>query len=400
MSDSDFDYKKVYKDLRTILKPLKVLVTGGRAIDANLPIEAKIYTEESDNDYDCFSQNPYTDAMKIVDAFLKLGYTQVTAKTGYMEHIIHIRIQKHKIADLLYVHPFVFERLWKRRVLKEGVAYSDPVFLKMRLYYELSRPKDDPTRIPKVIERTKLFEQYYPSSKKVKTRPICQNTTVDIVSLVKGIDGILIGAAGTMVHSYSKSTACFPLEIVVDYPKESYAQLAAEFEGLSGIFYNPNTDLLPQKLEVYKDGGLFITLYSPLSCNSYHILKSGMKVGSLNTLIFFMMQNYFGAEEIYELDTIESLLSILTTKFLKEGRPKLTKLPEDCKGTPITMDALGARYKLEKGKYEKPELNAYYFEHLFFYDPEKTAKYKYLFDREARKIEGIMKSRYKKPIAL
>ena len=58
----------------------------------------------------------------------------------------------------------IFTKLWKESIVKDGIHYVPPNFLRMSVYLELSRPRGDVSRWKKVYERIQKLNKHYPMS--------------------------------------------------------------------------------------------------------------------------------------------------------------------------------------------------------------------------------------------
>ena len=60
------------------------------------------------------------------------------------------------------MEPALFKAISRDAVIKKGIRYAPPDFLRMAMYLELSRPDGDVSRWEKVQKRLTLLNTHYP----------------------------------------------------------------------------------------------------------------------------------------------------------------------------------------------------------------------------------------------
>jgi hypothetical protein len=147
---------------RTIRKK-KLVVYGGTALNAILPEHLQFYDPEYDlPDWDFFSDNPIPIAMDIADAVLEKTGGSANVITAVHEGTYKVFANGEAIADITYVPKKVLTILRIHAIVKNGIHYSGPEYLRMAAYLELSRPLGQPDRWEKVMERISLLNRVYP----------------------------------------------------------------------------------------------------------------------------------------------------------------------------------------------------------------------------------------------
>lgn len=137
------------------------LCYGGQAINAHLPDSHKIYDPNyTIPDYDFFTPNQEADIQDLVLALKKSGFMEISAKEGMHEGTIKIYVEYVPVADITAMDSRLYRVLSKREFRKDGISYLDVNTLRMLMYLELSRPRGEVSRWPKVYERLMLLNHY------------------------------------------------------------------------------------------------------------------------------------------------------------------------------------------------------------------------------------------------
>ena len=139
---------------------------GGQAINAQLPQKDQFYNPETSlPDYDFFSPDEKEDAKMLIDKFKEAGYTEISKRIGIHEGTTKIYINYTAIADITQIDPRFYEQISSKSIVINGIHYTDPIFLRMMMYLELSRPRGMLSRWEKVFERLNLLDAAHPLSK-------------------------------------------------------------------------------------------------------------------------------------------------------------------------------------------------------------------------------------------
>jgi hypothetical protein len=163
------DYSVAHNDhiLRAIevvedfLRKKHRLCYGGQAINAHLPEHHKIYDPEyAIPDYDFFSPNPNADIQLLIAELQRAGFSEISAREGMHEGTMKIYVEYIPVADITAMDSTLYRILSKREFRRDGISYLDANTLRMLMYLELSRPRGEVSRWPKVYERLLLFNEY------------------------------------------------------------------------------------------------------------------------------------------------------------------------------------------------------------------------------------------------
>ena len=171
LAQSKIDYASAHDDniIRAIdvveefLRKKHRLCYGGQAINAHLPAKYKFYDPEfSIPDYDFFTPNHESDIATLVKDLKKAGFTEISVREGMHDGTIKVYVDYIPIADMTLIDSKLYNILSKREYKTDGISYLDANSLRMLMYLELSRPRGEVGRWPKVYERLLLFNEFSP----------------------------------------------------------------------------------------------------------------------------------------------------------------------------------------------------------------------------------------------
>jgi len=171
LAQAKIDYQSAHSD--TIVRSIEVVEAflrkrhricyGGQAINAYLPKKYKFYDPEySIPDYDFFTPAQMTDLEELVRELTRAGFSDISAREGMHEGTIKLYVDYVPVADLTALAPAMFRGLAQKAEKIDGISYIDRDSLRMLMYLELSRPRGEVERWPKVYERLMLFNEFVP----------------------------------------------------------------------------------------------------------------------------------------------------------------------------------------------------------------------------------------------
>jgi hypothetical protein len=145
------------------LREKKRVCYGGTAINSILPPKLRFYDPQRDlPDYDFFTPEPEKDIQSLVRKLQKAGFLEVNERIGMHKGTHKILVNFLPIADITYLDMEIYKKILERSIVKAGIHYCDPDFLRMMMYLELSRPKGQVERWKKVYERLILLNTSFP----------------------------------------------------------------------------------------------------------------------------------------------------------------------------------------------------------------------------------------------
>jgi hypothetical protein len=308
--------KKMIDIVHKFVQKERVLCYGGTAINNILPKEKQFYDNEVDiPDYDFFSVEPQKLCVKLSKKLKKAGLKDIEAKPGMHLGTFKVFCEYIGVADISSLEKDLFERLWKDSIVKDHIHYVPPDFLRMNVYLELSRPMGDVSRWKKVFGRLQLLNDEYPIVCSKKHEPI--NETLMSSELKDKIENLLIkdkivllGFNGELFHE-QKQEWKLPLDILVE--EKDVSKVVRELLNIFGRgvakarSYEEYEELLPAHTDIIEDE-LLVRVYETMACHSYHELKSGLRIGSIPTLLNFFFAMLYADKEFAEHTTRQRII--------------------------------------------------------------------------------------------
>jgi hypothetical protein len=326
------------------LRKKKRVCYGGTAINALLPKKLKFYDEEVDlPDYDFFTPDPETDVKELVAMLRKAGFTDVIQRIGMHEGTFKILVNFVPIADVSKLDTELYSVIYKRSIIKDGIHYTDPDFLRMSMYLELSRPRGQVGRWEKVFERLVLLNTAFPvKGCKQSLQKITGNVHVPTVirkvllDYVLDNNRVLIGGEVVALYDwvlqkrYKKNPSIqwflhkngtivfYSPEAVRDglQLKEALGSEAIHVETVRG-----KEELVPEQVVLTFKGMPLAVIVQETACHAYNeiSLKEGRKlrIGTLETLLTLYYSLYLFSDK--ETSSLDYSLKCLTQKLVEMG---------------------------------------------------------------------------------
>jgi hypothetical protein len=355
--------KQIYAILVDFIRKRKLVCYGGSAINAILPKSAKFYdTTTTLPDYDVFSTAAIQDAKDLVDIYAKHGFDDVEARSGMHMGTYKVFVNFAGVLDLTEVPVDMFNSLQTNAVIVDKVHYAPPLYLRMAIHRELSRPLGDISRWEKVASRLQLLDHYfpYPSEKSMaspdipslrdsKTKTLTHDDNNDervynlIFQTLLNNKCIFFGTHALSVYSGEQ-----PLLTggEFDVSTEEPGTVAKELrKKLNAIVIKPKLDIVitehpaigeivPEHVVVKINGQIVATLYRPYECYNYN--ETTIRIQSASSI----QKQY--KMRLATTDTVQSLL----LAFSYVGTLKYDK--EQLRRTAARIDALANKHRLEQ----------------------------------------------------
>ena len=192
----DPQVKKIISIVEDFIADKKLVCYGGTAINNILPEDAQFYNKDIElPDYDFYSDNALDHAKELADIYYKAGYEDVEAKSGVHHGTYKVFVNFTGIADITQMEPALFKAIYRDAIIKKGIRYAPPDFLRMAMYLELSRPDGDVSRWEKVQKRLVLLNTHYP----------LKGYNCDKIEYQRGFEGNGVTKANTGEISISRS---------------------------------------------------------------------------------------------------------------------------------------------------------------------------------------------------
>ena len=349
---NDPGIKKILQTVREFIEKRRVLCYGGTAINNLIPDKAdKFYDPNYDiPDYDFYSEQPQLHAMELADIFHSQGFKRIEVKPGAHLLTFKVFVDFTGVADITYLDPAIFKRLWKEDIVKEGIHYVSPNFLRMSMYLELSRPRGDVSRWSKVYDRLMLLNKHYavgcPPHKDKEPTEITDAERQSIEHVLQTKPLILLGLHAANLHS-NKRTNVWEVPIDILATPDKYEMAVKVFtEIFAGRHAKAHAhpayaELLPEHTDIEgANNFIYCRVFKTTGCHSYHQLRSGMKVASIPTLLqFFFAFVYADAHYIegYDQNRIICICQRLMDLAASTKRRYKLLTPLDCLGHQETL---------------------------------------------------------------
>lgn len=296
------------------LRDKKRVCYGGTAINAILPESMKFYNKDKDlPDYDFFTPDPEKD-LELLGKYLKhAGFTEIIQRVGIHEGTHKLLVNYVAVADITFMDPKIYSIIFERALKKDGIYYSDPDFLRMNMYLELSRPRGQVTRWDKVYERLLLLNHAFPLKTKLacksvpRSPPISREVREKLLDFILDKNRILLGAEIAALYSFSSKASKFrppslnwflknggvTIFISPTLIQDSYeirnilGTETTEVETIKGL-----PAILPDRILIRNEGKVVAMIIEEQACHSYntiHLHSKKLLIGSFDTLLTFYL---------------------------------------------------------------------------------------------------------------
>lgn len=356
------------------LKTHPVLCYGGTAINNLLPPEDRFYDPKTTiPDYDFYSKTPQEHAMLIANRLSEAGIAAVEVKPGMHLGTFKVFADYEGVADITHLDEELFDRLWKEDLVREGIHYVPPNFLRLSMYLELSRPRGDVTRWKKVYERLGLLNKHYPLvcplHKEAETRPLSVANRKTVEALLRKEPVVLLGITASQIHERKTPKWSAPVTILAEPAVLQRIAAGKKTESQEG------SEILPGHTDVFDaDGEVLLRIYQTDACHSYHQMSNGVRVASIPTMLQFFFAYLYedtDKEEMTHLLCVSQRLMDLASHREKRRYALLT--PIDCIGTQKTLIDLKKEKAELYSKLSKNRGSIDFLRYFFTYNP-KAAK--------------------------
>jgi hypothetical protein len=382
---SDPSVKKVLKIVERFIKTHRVMCYGGTAINNLLPKEDQFYNLSVDiPDYDFYSETPQVHAAKLADRIAKAGFKSVEVKPGMHLGTYKVFADYIGIADISSLDKPIFSKLWKESIVKDGIHYVPPNFLRMSVYLELSRPRGDVSRWKKIYGRIQKLNKHYPLTcpKEEEALEVFlkDDTRKSIEKLLVKEKVVLLGFnASILQDKKEKGKWSLPLDVLATPEQKSHVvkELLSYFEkydNVSSKDYPAYAELIPAYTDIIdpKTKLVLVRVYETNACHSYHVAPNGLHIASIPTLLQFFLSTLYGPKEL--LDKPEQRFLCVAEHLMNLANNNLSRRYKLL--TPITC--LGKQKGLIEMRAEKSELyeklkgdrnSREFLESFFMYNP-------------------------------
>lgn len=361
--------KASLSEVHDFLKDHRVMCYGGTAINNLLPAEDRFYDPVTDiPDYDFFSETPQEHAMLLANRLAQVGIKTVEVKPGMHLGTFKVFADFEGVADITHLDKDIFKRLWDEKVIKEGIHYVTPNFLRMSMYLELSRPRGDVSRWTKVYKRLMLLNKHYPlvcPGVHDAPKELSDKHRKEVEQILKHHKVVLLGITASQIHSQEKHAWTSPVTLLAETDTIEKLKAGKKSETFEG------TDILPTHTDIFdEDGNVFIRVHETTACHSYHMTTTGVRVASIpTTLQFFFAYMYskIPEDEVTHLLCVSQRLVDLASNKKKRRYALLT--PIDCLGQQETLTDMRKHKSVLYEKLSKNKSSADFLKFFFTYNP-------------------------------
>lgn len=366
------------------LKNHPVMCYGGTAINNLLPKEDRFYDPETDiPDYDFFSRTPQEHATIVANQLAEKGIKNIEVKPGMHLGTFKVFANYEGVADITFLEPAIFDKLWDADIVKEGIHYVTPNFLRMSMYLELSRPRGDVSRWTKVYGRLELLNKHYPATcPRDKTElhsPISDEKKAEITKLLKNEPVVLLAVTAAEIHLKSAWTT--PIALLAE--KSVIDRLIQGSE----VKVDEGTEILPPRTTVLDEkGGSVVRFYETTACHSFHTTRDGIRVASIPTILqFFFAYIYTDADETNIANILCIAQKLIDMANHKPKRRFALLTPKECLGQQETLIDM-KKHKAELyEELSKNKASPEFLQYFYTYNPRDTLKQRLTKRRELQK---------------
>ena len=381
--------KKSLAIVKEFLQNHPVMCYGGTAINNLLPEKDRFYDPTTTiPDYDFYSKTPQEHAMILSNKLAEAGIEAVEAKPGMHLGTFKVFADYEGVADITHLDEDIFDRLWKEDLVKDGIHYVTPNFLRLSMYLELSRPRGDVSRWKKVYERLQLLNKAYPmecpmEKESHEHEELSEENRKKVEKILTTKPVVLLGITASQIHQGRTPKWMTPVTILAE--DATIKQLT---EGQK-IEEHDGTEILPGHVDVFDDNGdVLLRIHETAACHSYHQMANGLRVASIPTMLqFFFAYMYSGVDE----DEITHLLCVsqrlVDLASHKEKRRYAILTPIDCIGTQETLVDMKRHKAQLYNELSKNKNSVDFLKYFFTYNPKDSET------KRAKAREALKKTR-------
>ena len=397
------EIKDMFHLVEQFIKKKNLVCYGGISINALLPSEAKIYDEDIDlPDYDMFSPNAIEHAKELADLFYQNGYSEVEARSGQHFGTSKVFVNFIGVADITGIHKELFNSIKKKAVRVNGILYTDPNFLRMSMYLELSRPSGDTSRWEKVLKRLTLINKYFPL-KNINCDEIdYQRKMVDD----KNADKIFEIVKNTFIHEDCVFFGGYAISEYSQYMPDSLRKRVEKYADFDVLARDPKTtaeivkerlsqegiknvkiikrdsigEIIPLHYEIMVGRDTIAFIYKPNACHSYNVVMlhgKKIKIATIDTMLSFYFAFLYANKSYYDHERILCMAKFLfdiQQKNRLEQKGLLKRFSIICYGHQESVEEMRAE-KAKKFKELKDKRGTREFEEWFLsYRPTDKKK--------------------------
>jgi hypothetical protein len=396
--------KNIFNILENFLKSKKLVCYGGTAINNILPKQEQFYNKNIElPDYDFFSPNAIETSIELADLYYKNGYDEVEAKAGVHIGTYKVYVNFIPIADITDLDSEVFKQLQHNSIIKHGIYYAPPNYLRMSAYLELSRPDGDISRWEKVWKRLVLLNKNYPIEVyncTIKDFIRTFDTPVDSLSTLYNtilnsiIKQKLVFFGGYAVYSYSKYISQRDRKKLIKHP--DFDVLAIDplqsaniikkdlreknISNVKIIKHDQIGEIIPEHYEIKIDNETIVFLYKTIACYSYNTIKvknKNINIATIDTMLSLYLAFLYANREYYDpkrILCIAQYLFIIQIKNRLKQKGVLKRFTTKCYGKQETMEEIRAHKAFLYNDLKKNKCDEEFQKYFLRYTPANKSR--------------------------
>ena len=395
------DVHDIIRILEDFLRKKKCVCYGGTAINNILPKHEQFYDRDVEiPDYDFFSIHALDDAKELADEYYVAGYTEVEAKAGMHHGTYKVYVNFIPVADITVMHPVIYKSIQREAIIKDGIYYAPPNYLRMAMYLELSRPEGDVSRWEKVLKRINLLNKHYPLRPK---KALCD--TIDfqrqmdssadqsetIYYLVRDLlidhDTVFFGGYATSLYSKympeNRQRQVYKIpdfDVFAEDPEDVAQSIKAQlktqgYHKIKIVRHPPLGEIIPEHFELIVEGETIAMLYRPMSCHSYNKIMVGdkeIRIATIDTMLSLYLAFIYAEKPYFNKDRILCmsmfLFDVEQNNRLNQ-RGLLRRFTLNCYGKQETLEDIRALKTQKHKELEKRKSSPEYEEWFLRYNP-------------------------------
>lgn len=393
------DLKQIISIIENYLRKKKLVCYGGTAINNILPEEYQFYSEDFEiPDYDFYSPTPFVHAREIADIYARAGYTDVEAKAGVHPGTIKVFVQTIGIADITYLEKPVYDIVSRDAIVKKGIYYAPPDFLRMNMYIELSRPQGHVSRWEKVLKRLNLLNRFYPlepkkncedeeEEKKIESRAfeIIRDGIIDNKGVFFG--GYALSLYARYIPNSEKKwvNAAQSIDAFIEDMDEVTNEIKQKLKQAGfpevEIKSNPPVEgLVNRSNEILVNGVSVVFLFEPDGCQNYNrvtIDNRNVRIATIDTILSYYLAFYYIDKPNYDKERVICMAQLLfdvqkDTKLVQKDI--LKRFSSSCIGQQKSLIDIRKKKseKFREFKQKKVKSGKEYDMYFFKYEPGKV----------------------------
>jgi hypothetical protein len=318
------ELRRAINIVEVFLKKSGRVCYGGQAINAQLPQKDQFYDpNRALPDYDFFTPDAENDTSDLIITLKEAGYTEISKRIGIHDGTIKIYVNYVAIADISQMIPEFYDAIYKKSSVINDIHYADPLFLRMLMFLELSRPRGQVERWDKVFDRLKLLDKAHPLIKCKEEHPKIYESKEageargTIVRYMIGNNRVFMGADIASLYKSKAVTTrkqfllrgSAPVVFLSPNAEQDGSKLAEQTMSVKREVLGYQ-NILPAMILLEKNKQVICVIVQEEACHSIVTIPvtkgRHLRMASLDTILTFLIGLYYRPEPI--LMTQESLL--------------------------------------------------------------------------------------------